>query len=71
MKHRIIFAVLMSCVLTFIMSAWVTFINIGLVDKFVERWFSAWSLAWPAAGIIAFLFAPRVHQLSSVIANKL
>ena len=70
MKHRLVFAVLMSLVLTFFMSAWVTFINIGLIDDFVENWMSAWFLAWPAAGIISFAFGPKVQRLAREICER-
>jgi len=71
MKHRAIFAVLMSFVLSLLMSAWVTFINMGAVNGFVDQWLSAWILAWPAAGLIAFSFGPRIHQLAQRIAERL
>lgn len=68
MKHRIIFAVLMSSMLSFFMSAWVTYINMGLHSEFVAHWLSAWILAWPAAGVIAFIGGPGVHRLSERLA---
>ncbi|HBF06943.1 MAG: hypothetical protein CMD81_15925 [Gammaproteobacteria bacterium] len=71
MKHRFIFALLMSFVLTFFMSAWVTYINIGLIEGFREYWINAWLLAWPAAGLISFIAAPRIHRVSLSIAKKL
>lgn len=71
MKHRLVFAVLMSLVLTFFMSAWVTFINIGLRVNFIDYWFPAWLLAWPAAGVISFAFGPRINRLANRIAQKL
>lgn len=71
MKHRFFFAILMSFVLTFFMSAWVTFINVGLIDGFINYWMSAWLLAWPAAGVISFASGPRVHSIAHQIADKL
>ncbi|GAA5509709.1 DUF2798 domain-containing protein [Novipirellula caenicola] len=65
MKQRIIFAIAMSCVLTFLMSAWVTFINIGMIAGFANHWISAWLLAWPAAGIISFTIGPSIHRWSN------
>ncbi|GAB3487290.1 DUF2798 domain-containing protein [Marinomonas epiphytica] len=70
MKFRVYFAVLMSCVLSFLMSGWITFINIGLVDRFFSAWMAAWCLAWPAAAVIAFLFAPKVQQISRYLADR-
>lgn len=71
MKFRLVFAILMSMVLTFFMSAWVTFINIGVIDGFVNYWMSAWLLAWPAAGLISFISAPRIHRIANQISRKL
>mgnify|MGYP000250606364 CR=1 FL=1 len=70
MKHRFIFAVLMSFVLTFFMSAWVTYINVGLIKNFGEYWMSAWFLAWPAAGVISFISGPGIHKLSQKLSEK-
>lgn len=71
MKHRLIFAVLMSFVLTLFMSAWVTFINMGLVEGFADYWLSAWILAWPAAGVISFLCGPQIHRVAHRIAARI
>ncbi|MCH1918064.1 DUF2798 domain-containing protein [Shewanella sp. A3A] len=70
MKHRALFALVMSLVLTFFMSAWVTYINVGLIDNFIDSWMSAWLLAWPAAGVISFLFGPKIQRLTSTVAAK-
>ncbi|MEO9654102.1 DUF2798 domain-containing protein [Marinomonas sp.] len=70
MKFRLYFAVLMSCVLSFLMSGWITFINIGLADNFLTAWMAAWCLAWPAAAFIAFLFGPSVQKLAHYLVNK-
>ena len=64
MKQRFVFAVVMSGVLSFLMSAWVTFVNVGLVDGFVYRWLGAWLLAWPAAGLISFTLGPGIQSWS-------
>ncbi|MGO2392535.1 MULTISPECIES: DUF2798 domain-containing protein [unclassified Halomonas] len=71
MKHRIIFAILMSFTLSLIMSAWVTYVNIGAHTDFVGIWMHAWLLAWPAAGIIAFICGPFLHKVAHRIANNL
>lgn len=70
MKQRLVFAILMSFILTFLMSAWVTFINVGMIDGFLNRWMTAWFLAWPTAGLISFACGPQVHRWSQQIANK-
>ncbi len=69
MKHRMIFAALMSFVLSFLMTAWVTFVNLGLPPDFVTFWMKSWVLAWPAAGVISFIFGPYLHQLATKLAT--
>ncbi|BDX01366.1 MAG: DUF2798 domain-containing protein [Marinomonas sp.] len=71
MKHRIIFAMLMSFTLSLVMSAWITYVNIGVRSDFVSIWMHAWVLAWPAAGIISFIAGPFLHGLAHKIAAKL
>ncbi|MCH4812390.1 DUF2798 domain-containing protein [Halomonas neptunia] len=53
------------------MSAWITFVNIGAHSNFFSLWMHAWFLAWPAAGIIAFISGPFIHKLAQRIAEKL
>ncbi|WP_020590709.1 DUF2798 domain-containing protein [Kiloniella laminariae] len=64
MKQRLLFSALMSFVLSFLMSCWVTWINLGLSAMFIERWLNAFILAWPAAAAVSFLFGPIVQQLT-------
>ncbi|WP_137166032.1 DUF2798 domain-containing protein [Salinimonas lutimaris] len=70
MLHRSVFAFFMSLVLSIIMSAWVTYLNLGLTSDFIAKWLEAWILAWPAAAVCAFLFGPGVGRLTNQIVNK-
>ncbi len=70
MKQRVLFTVLMSCMLSFFMTLWITYINVGLVDGFVSRWLFAFVLAWPAAGVIAFVVSPLAQKLTLMILGK-
>lgn len=69
MKFRVYFAAMMSFVLAFLMTAWVTWINLGFVSDYLSRWMDAFVLAWPVAGTIAFLFGPFVQKLAHRLAN--
>ena len=71
MLHRTVFAFFMSLALSSIMSAWVTFINLGVTSSFIANWLHAWILAWPAAGICAFLFGPMVHKITAVVVARI
>ncbi|MBV1789041.1 DUF2798 domain-containing protein [Marinobacterium sp. D7] len=69
-KYRIFFSLFMSLILSFLMTAWVTWINLGVVDGFLFKWSTAFFTAWPAAAIISFLFGPRIHRLTSWVVNN-
>ncbi|KZN14373.1 DUF2798 domain-containing protein [Marinomonas sp. TW1] len=70
MKFRLYFALIMSCVLSFFMSGWITFVNLGSHPEFVFFWMKAWSFAWPAAATISFLSAPEIQKFSAWLAKK-
>ncbi len=69
MKHRFIFAILMSLLLSFLMTCWVTWLNLDWNPNFLGQWMHAFSLAWPAAAIIAFFIAPEIHKLATKLAS--
>ena len=70
MKFRFIFALLMSCMLSFLMSAWITYINVGYDLEFFHHWMIAWSAAWPAAAFIAFASAPEIQKISRWLSER-
>ncbi len=69
MKQRVIFAILMSFVLSILMTCWVTWINLGWTEQFYSQWFNAFILAWPAAALISFFVGPEAHKLSVKLAE--
>jgi len=71
MKSRLIATVLMSFGLSFLMSCWVTYLNLGLTEVFFSRWMTAFQLAWPAAAVIAFFLGPPVQKATMFLARKI
>lgn len=71
LRLRFVFALLMSLVMTLLMSAWVTWLNIGLQADFLPRWRHAFLAAWPVAFCAVMLFAPRVQALSRGIVARM
>jgi hypothetical protein len=71
LRLRCVFAFLMSLVMTLLMSAWVTWLNIGLQPDFLPRWRHAFLAAWPVAFCAVMLFAPRVQLMSRSIVARL
>ncbi|GAA0783848.1 DUF2798 domain-containing protein [Marinobacterium sediminicola] len=70
MKLRLWFTFLMSLVLTFFMTGYVTWLNLGFSELYLEKWFRAFCMAWPAAGVISFIFGPVVQRLSTRLAGQ-
>jgi hypothetical protein len=63
-KAKVIFPVLITAVIVFVVSAVVTFSNIGLRADFVPRWLSAFVIGWPVAAVTAYVAIPLVRALT-------
>lgn len=71
MMHRILFSLLMSLQLSLLMTAWVTWINLGWSANYYQQWCHAFLLAWPAAALISLFTAPEIHKLSTILSRKI
>ncbi len=63
MKIHFIFTLAFSFLMSFLLSAWVTYINLGLSDTFFGSWIKAFANAWPAAFVVALTVAPPIRSL--------
>ncbi|WP_431191709.1 DUF2798 domain-containing protein [Nonlabens ulvanivorans] len=59
----------MSFVLCFLMTVWVTFINLGLVEGFLMSWAHAFIFAWPVAWLISYVLGPKIAKIAQKICN--
>ena len=66
-KARFIFPVIISGLIVFVVSAVVTFTNIGLRADFVPRWLRAFFTGWPVAAVLAFIVVPHVRRATDAI----
>ena len=57
-KAKFIFPIVITAIIVFIVSAVVTFFNIGMRADFVTRWLSAFVVGWPVAAVTAFFALP-------------
>jgi hypothetical protein len=57
------FAVLMSIYMVTLMTFVTTWVNTGLGDGFVARWWRAFYIAWPIASVLILIGAPRLQRL--------
>lgn len=69
--QRFCFALCMSLVLSFLMSGWVTFINLGASAGFIGAWSHAFLLAWPAAFVISLGLGGVIGRLANALANRI
>jgi len=67
-KAKYIFPVIITAIIVFVVSAVVTFSNIGLRADFVPRWLSAFIIGWPVAAVTAFFAIPHVRRLTQWVA---
>lgn len=70
MKQRLWASALMSLILSCLMTAWVTWLNLGFTTDYPAHWLRAWMSAWPVAGLISFTFAPFVQKFSQQMAER-
>jgi hypothetical protein len=66
-KAKIIFPVLATAIVVFVVSCVVTFTNIGFRADFVRRWLSAFLIGWPVASVTGLLAFPYVRRATAGI----
>lgn len=66
-KAAIIQPILMAAVMAFLMTAVITYINLGLPPDFIRRWLVAFVIAWPLAAIAAYIAIPIARSLTGRI----
>jgi hypothetical protein len=70
-KARFVFPIVITAIIVFIVSAVVTFFNIGLRADFVPRWLSAFLVGWPVAAVTAFLAFPYARVVTQRIVGMI
>ena len=70
-KARFIQPVIVVAAMAFLMTALITFINLGLPPDYLRRWAIAFAIAWPFATIAAIIAIPIAKRATSFIIEKL
>ncbi len=70
-KAKYIFPVLMAGVMAFLMTALVTFLNLGIPRDFLTRWMVAFVIAWPCATLAAFIAIPLARKATARIVRMI
>ena len=66
-KARFIQPVIVAAIMAFLMTAVITFINLGMPPDFVRRWMIAFAIAWPFATVAAFIAVPASRRATLFI----
>jgi hypothetical protein len=68
---RYIFPVIITGIIVFVVSAVVTFVNIGFRIDFVPRWLMAFFTGWPVAAVTAYIAIPYVRRATDAIVRMI
>ena len=64
LKPQHIQPVIMAGIMAFMMTGFVTWLNLGLPDGFVLLWMRAFIIAWPLAATAAYIAIPIAQKLT-------
>ncbi|MGL4240151.1 MAG: DUF2798 domain-containing protein [Beijerinckiaceae bacterium] len=68
-KARFIFPIAMAFFMALLMTAVITFINLGFPPNYFTQWMKAFAVAWPLASIVAFLAVPLARRITAMIVS--
>ena len=68
-KSRFVFPIIMGAMIVFVVSAVVTYFNIGFRVDFVRRWLSAFLVGWPVAAVLGLFAIPFARLLTRYIVD--
>jgi hypothetical protein len=66
-KAKFVFPIIATAVIVFVVSAVVTFVNIGFRADFVRRWLTAFSIGWPVAALTGLIVFPPLRRVVAAI----
>ena len=62
--------VVMSFMVVFFVTGFITWLNVGLSDDFVARWVKGWLFGWPIAALAVITLAPLGESITKLIITK-
>ncbi|CAI3123240.1 hypothetical protein MWMV17_MWMV17_03615 [Acinetobacter calcoaceticus] len=68
--QRILFPLILSAIMSFIISGITTFKALGPVQNFFSLWLSAWGIAWIFAFPSVLICAPLAQKLVNLVLPK-
>ena len=70
MIRNLVSGALNSFTLSFLMSAWITWRNLGLSSEFIEHWLSAFVSAWPVALCLLLVIRKPMAALANLVLGE-
>lgn len=67
---RLITTLMMSVYMVSIMTGVITWVNTGLEEGFMLRWWRAFYIAWPVAFALIYFGAPSIQKLTAKLIRK-
>ncbi len=64
LKPQHIQPVIMAGIMAFLMTALITWINLGFPSDYIVLWAKAFVIAWPAAAVAAYIAIPIAQRLT-------
>jgi predicted PurR-regulated permease PerM len=66
-KAKFIFPVVMAFFMALLMTAVVTYMNLGFSPNYISQWMKALAIAWPLSSVAAFAAVPLGQKITSII----
>ena len=63
-KFRLLNTAIMAILLSGVMTIYITYINLGMIESFVQYWLKSWLLAAPAAFLCVLILANPVQKFT-------
>lgn len=70
LKEKVLFALMMSACMAFIMSGVMTYVHFGFYESFISKWLHSFGVAYMIAFPCVLLLAPLNRKIVDVILKK-
>lgn len=70
-QARYVGPVVMTFMVVFFVTGFITWLNVGISNDFVVRWLRGWLLGWPIAAVAVITLAPLGELITRLIVRKL
>ena len=70
-QARYVGPVVMTFMVVFFVTGFITWLNVGISNDFVVRWLRGWLLGWPIAALAVITLAQLGELITKLIVRKL